>query len=157
MYPTAEKFHRSSAERKNPSLQSNIWTHLIKSWGPDEESSWELMSSGCSTGWRVITLQYVCVLWMGSDEVVILNRVNKFVSWVPCLFSFRSLGRKDLHDLEYSVFGKAKVYNFFILRRGLWSNWVKFTWKPIKRTVGPWKSNKEQTQPIHISSILPRF
>ena len=49
---------------------------------------------------------------MGSDEVVILNRVNKFVSWVPCLFSFRSFGRKDLHDLEYSVFGKAKVYNF---------------------------------------------
>ena len=112
VYPTAEKFHRSSAERKNTSLQSNIWTHLIKSWGPDEESSWELMSSGRSTGWRVITLQYVCVLWMGSDEVVILNRVNKFVSWVPCLFSFRSLGQKDLHDLEYSVFGKAKVYNF---------------------------------------------
>ena len=88
VYSIAVKLYRSSAERKHPSLQCKIWIHLIKSWGPDEESSWKLMSSGCSAGWRVITLQYVCILWMGFDEVVILNRGNKFVSWVPCLFSF---------------------------------------------------------------------
>lgn len=43
------------------------------------------------------------------------------------------------------------------MERGLWSNWVKFTWKPTKRNIGPWKSNKEHIQPTPICLILPRF
>ena len=154
VYSIAVKLYRSSAERKHPSLQCKIWIHLIKSWGPNEESSWKLMSSGCSAGWRVITLQYVCILWMGFDEVVILNRGNKFVSWLPCLFSFSLFKMKGRPWL-----GIFCVYRFriFILERGLWSNWVKFTWKPTKRNIGPWKSNKEHTQPTPICLILPSF